>query len=72
MYRQLIIHNLHIPSAMVDSLTLLHSYLIVKPLIKRNEQKNAARMLIRVADQISSFSTREFYPIFFKKTKYYI
>uniref|UniRef100_A0AC34QFN3 Uncharacterized protein n=1 Tax=Panagrolaimus sp. JU765 TaxID=591449 RepID=A0AC34QFN3_9BILA len=61
MHRQLIIHNLRVPSNMIDALVLLHSYLIVKPLVKRNEQKNAARMLIRVADQISSFSTRKLF-----------
>uniref|UniRef100_A0A914QHC5 Uncharacterized protein n=1 Tax=Panagrolaimus davidi TaxID=227884 RepID=A0A914QHC5_9BILA len=57
MHRQLISNNLHVSSSMLDALILLHSYLIVKPLIKRNDQKAAARMLIRVANNISLFST---------------
>uniref|UniRef100_A0A7E4VS44 WD_REPEATS_REGION domain-containing protein n=1 Tax=Panagrellus redivivus TaxID=6233 RepID=A0A7E4VS44_PANRE len=57
MYKQLVINNLHVPASLMDSLIILHSYLVVKSLIKRNDQKNAARMLIRVANHISLFAS---------------
>ncbi|TKR68448.1 hypothetical protein L596_024431 [Steinernema carpocapsae] len=47
--------RIRIPAEMVNNLMLVHSYLIVKMHIKRDDQNTAARLLIRVADNISRF-----------------
>ena len=47
--------EVRVPSEMARSLVLLHSYVIVKSHIKRNDHENAARMLIRVSNSISHF-----------------
>ncbi|KAK0417556.1 hypothetical protein QR680_013078 [Steinernema hermaphroditum] len=49
--------RIRIPAEMVNNLMLVHSYLIVKSHIKKNDQNTAARLLIRVADNISRFPT---------------
>lgn len=38
-------------------LMLLHSYVLVKKLVKKNDHAGAARMLLRVAKNISRFPT---------------
>ncbi|CAJ0941201.1 unnamed protein product, partial [Mesorhabditis belari] len=57
MYQDLQEKNIAVPLEMQQSLMLIHSYLIVKNLIRRDETLKAARMLIRVAQNISRFST---------------
>lgn len=55
MYRQLRSNDIRVPSTMSHNLMILHSYIMAKVHIKRNDHMNAARMLIRVADTISQF-----------------
>uniref|UniRef100_A0A915BKF7 WD repeat-containing protein 19 n=1 Tax=Parascaris univalens TaxID=6257 RepID=A0A915BKF7_PARUN len=55
MYQELIQKGIKVPSEMENNLMLLHSYLIVKGLVKRGEHMKASRMLIRVANNISRF-----------------
>lgn len=57
MYRQLQTEGIRISADMSQSLMLLHSYLIVKIHIKRNDHTKGARMLVRVANSISRFPT---------------
>lgn len=47
--------NIRVPQALSRSLRLLHSYILVKKLVKQNNHEAAARMLIRVAKHISKF-----------------
>jgi WD repeat-containing protein 19 len=47
--------DIRIPNDLWTNLMLLHSYIIVKIQMKRSENMKAARMLLRVADTISSF-----------------
>ncbi|CAB3401707.1 unnamed protein product [Caenorhabditis bovis] len=47
MYMKLDERNMRVPLEMHNSLMLVHSYMIVKPLIARKETSMAARMLIR-------------------------
>ncbi|XRB18839.1 WD repeat-containing protein 19 [Pseudoscourfieldia marina] len=47
--------NIRIPNELVRSLQLLHSYILVKTLVKSNNHVGAARMLCRVAKSISKF-----------------
>ena len=44
-----------VPSALRSAFLLLHSYILVKKLVKRGDHLNAAHMLMRVADNISKF-----------------
>ncbi|KJH41946.1 hypothetical protein DICVIV_12076 [Dictyocaulus viviparus] len=55
MYQELVAKGIRVPYDMQNSLMILHSYLIVKSLIRRNETLRAARMLIRTAANISRF-----------------
>jgi len=55
MYQELKKNRIKIPADMSTSLTILHSYILVKMHIKRNDHLKAARMLIRVANNISKF-----------------
>jgi WD repeat-containing protein 19 len=41
------------PAEMVRALGLLHSYILVKTLVGLNDHEGAARMLVRVAHNIS-------------------
>jgi len=43
------------PAEMLRALGLLHSYILVKTLVGLNDHEGAARMLVRVADNISRF-----------------
>eukprot|EP01063_Lacrimia_lanifica_P024005 TRINITY_DN3196_c0_g2_i1.p1 TRINITY_DN3196_c0_g2~~TRINITY_DN3196_c0_g2_i1.p1 ORF type:complete len:1456 (+),score=570.56 TRINITY_DN3196_c0_g2_i1:76-4443(+) len=55
-YKQLEKHDITISSDLRWNLQLLHSYLVVKPLMKAlNDHDNAARMLIRVSKNIPKF-----------------
>ncbi|KAJ0402088.1 hypothetical protein ATCC90586_000273 [Pythium insidiosum] len=56
-HRQLESHKIHVSQELRQSLMLLHSYILVKKLVKRGEHTAAARMLVRVAKHISKFPT---------------
>uniref|UniRef100_A0A5S6PZ42 WD repeat-containing protein 19 n=1 Tax=Trichuris muris TaxID=70415 RepID=A0A5S6PZ42_TRIMR len=45
-----------IPFELNETLMLLHTYLLVKRLIKRKEHSQAARLLIRISENINDFS----------------
>lgn len=51
-------NNLRISTEMMNNLTLLHSYILVRLHVRLGNHVNAARMLIRVADNISKFPSR--------------
>jgi WD repeat-containing protein 19 len=53
--RQLEDHKARVPQALRASFVLLHSYMLVKMLVKREDHEGAARMLLRVAKNISRF-----------------
>ncbi|VDL76537.1 unnamed protein product [Nippostrongylus brasiliensis] len=55
MYQELVTKQIKVPYDMQNSLMVIHSYLIVKSLLKRNETLRAARMLIRTTANISRF-----------------
>jgi len=55
MYQELRKNKIKIPTDMSISLTILHSYILIKMHIKRDDHLKAARMLIRVANSISKF-----------------
>nr|CAD7392000.1 unnamed protein product [Timema cristinae] len=55
MYQELRRNNIKIPTEMQANLTLLHSYILVRLHVRRGEHLKGARMLIRVADNISKF-----------------
>ncbi|KHJ89415.1 hypothetical protein OESDEN_10760 [Oesophagostomum dentatum] len=55
MYQELVAKGIKVPNEMGSSLMIIHSYLIVKSLLRRNETLKAARMLIRVMSNISRF-----------------
>lgn len=54
---QLAAHKIHVAQDLRNSLMLLHSYILVKKLVKRGDHVNAARMLVRVAKNVSKFPT---------------
>jgi WD repeat-containing protein 19 len=47
--------NVKVPANLRSSFLLLHSYILVKKLVKQGDHVNAAHMLMRVADNISKF-----------------
>lgn len=55
MYKELRERQIKIPSEMKQNLMLLHSYIICKIHVKRGDHLKGARMLIRVANNISKF-----------------
>ncbi|KAK7929442.1 hypothetical protein WMY93_005837 [Mugilogobius chulae] len=55
MYTELQAQKIKIPSEMATNLMILHSYLLVKVHVKRGDHLKAARMLIRVSNNISKF-----------------
>lgn len=55
MYIQLQKEGIRVPAEMSRNLLILHSYILVKLHVKRNDHIRGARMLIRVADNISKF-----------------
>mmetsp|Transcript_29922 Transcript_29922/g.80403 ORF Transcript_29922/g.80403 Transcript_29922/m.80403 type:complete len:508 (-) Transcript_29922:54-1577(-) len=55
-HRELTANNIAVPNDLSQGLMLLHSYIIVKPLVKQlNDHLAGARMLLRVAKNISKF-----------------
>lgn len=55
MYTELQAQKIKIPAEMATNLMILHSYLLVKIHVKRGDHLKAARMLIRVSNNISKF-----------------
>uniref|UniRef100_A0A8C6ZUB4 WD repeat domain 19 n=1 Tax=Nothoprocta perdicaria TaxID=30464 RepID=A0A8C6ZUB4_NOTPE len=55
MYSELKAQKIKIPSEMATNLMILHSYILVKAHVKRGDHMKGARMLIRVANNISKF-----------------
>mmetsp|Transcript_13440 Transcript_13440/g.31546 ORF Transcript_13440/g.31546 Transcript_13440/m.31546 type:complete len:1359 (-) Transcript_13440:179-4255(-) len=54
-YKDLDSQNIPVPRELEDSLMLLHSYVLVKALVKQGDHATGARMLCRVANSISKF-----------------
>lgn len=61
MYQELNTHGITIPLEMERNLQLLHSYVIVRMHIRRGQHLNAARLLIRVAESVSKFPSRNLF-----------
>uniref|UniRef100_A0A452SZ61 WD repeat domain 19 n=1 Tax=Ursus maritimus TaxID=29073 RepID=A0A452SZ61_URSMA len=55
MYAELKSQKIKIPSEMATNLMILHSYVLVKIHVKNGDHSKGARMLIRVANNISKF-----------------
>ncbi|ELV10439.1 WD repeat-containing protein 19 [Tupaia chinensis] len=55
MYAELQAQKIKIPSEMATNLMILHSYILVKIHVKSGDHMKGARMLIRVANNISKF-----------------
>eukprot|EP00903_Cladosiphon_okamuranus_P008272 g7961.t1 len=55
--RQLEDQGTHVPQSLRRSFVLLHSYILVKKMVRRGDHEGAARMLLRVARSISRFPT---------------
>ncbi|XP_045406491.1 WD repeat-containing protein 19 isoform X1 [Lemur catta] len=55
MYAELKSQKIKIPAEMATSLMILHSYVLVKIHVKNGDHMKGARMLIRVANNISKF-----------------
>ncbi|KAL2734556.1 WD repeat-containing protein 19-like [Vespula maculifrons] len=55
MYQELKRNKINTPLEMQNNLRLLHSYILVRLHVKRNDHLRGARMLIRVANNISKF-----------------
>lgn len=53
-------NGIKIPYEMYVNLMLLHSYILVRLHVRRGDHIKAARMLIRVANNISKFPSRKF------------
>mmetsp|Transcript_12987 Transcript_12987/g.19570 ORF Transcript_12987/g.19570 Transcript_12987/m.19570 type:complete len:1468 (+) Transcript_12987:23-4426(+) len=47
--------NIRVPLQLRTQFVLLHSYLLVKRLVKKGDHSGAARMLLRVAESVSKF-----------------
>lgn len=60
MYQELRRNGIKIPSEMQSNLSLLHSYILVRLHVRRGQHTKGARMLVRVAQNISKFPSREF------------
>ncbi|NXY87829.1 WDR19 protein, partial [Alcedo cyanopectus] len=57
MYSELRSQKIKIPSEMATNLMILHSYVLVKMHVRQGDHLKGARMLIRVANNISKFPT---------------
>ena len=55
MFKQLRDRKIKVPTEMSQNLMLLHSYILVKIHVKKGDHLKGARMLIRVANNISKF-----------------
>lgn len=58
MYQELKQNDIKIPREMQQNLMLLHSYILVRLHVKRGDHVKGARLLIRVANNISRFPSR--------------
>lgn len=58
MYQELRGNDISIPQEMQFSLMLLHSYILVRLHVRRGDHMKGARMLVRVANNISKFPSR--------------
>lgn len=54
-------NGIKIPYEMYINMMLLHSYILVRLHVKRGDHMKAARMLIRVANNISKFPSRKYF-----------
>jgi len=54
-YKDLDAQDIPVPRELEETLMLLHSYIIVKTLVKNGDHESGARMLVRVAKSISKF-----------------
>lgn len=61
MYQELKQNSIRIPNEMQANLMLLHSYILVRLHVRRDDHLKGARMLIRVANNISKFPSREYF-----------
>ena len=52
-------HKVRVPQSLRRPFTLLHSYMLVKKLVRRDDHAGAARMLLRVAVSISKFPSHK-------------
>lgn len=59
MYQELRHNDIPVPLDMRNSLNLLHSYILVRLHVKRGDHEKAARLLLRVASNISKFPQRK-------------
>ncbi|XP_045406493.1 WD repeat-containing protein 19 isoform X2 [Lemur catta] len=59
MYAELKSQKIKIPAEMATSLMILHSYVLVKIHVKNGDHMKGARMLIRVANNISKFPSHK-------------
>ena len=59
MYQELRKHKIRVPNELASNMMLLHSYILARIHVKRNEHLIAARLLIRVSNSISKFPARE-------------
>jgi WD repeat-containing protein 19 len=64
MYQELRHNGIKIPTEMRSNLMLLHSYILVRLHVRQGEHLKGARMLIRVANNISKFPSREYVVIY--------
>lgn len=60
MYQELVQNDIKVPHEMYSSLMLLHSYILVRLHVRRGDHMKGARMLIRVANNISKFPSRKY------------
>merc|ERR1711998_795847 len=54
-HKELELQRIRVPQALRKALLLLHSYILVKKLVKQGNHHGASRMLLRVAKNISKF-----------------
>ncbi|KAI8903563.1 hypothetical protein EDD86DRAFT_230891 [Gorgonomyces haynaldii] len=54
-YKQLLSTGGKVPAELDRMLMILHSYILVKTLVKMNDHEKASRMLIRVSNNVSKF-----------------
>jgi WD repeat-containing protein 19 len=62
-YKALQKAGVKIPHSLYKMLALVHSYILVKPLIKMDDHEKGSRMLIRVANSISHFPMRKLFAV---------
>ncbi|KAF6022231.1 WDR19 [Bugula neritina] len=60
MYEELRKEGIKVPVDMQNNLMILHSYMLVKQHARKGQHLIAARLLIRVANNISKFPSRKF------------